>query len=153
MKPADPQSYQKARNHKFAQQKCPNCVLSRQNDVFYFYDKMSWFVMIYQDISWYIMIYHEKMGILPLKKRVNRNKCNFATKQRMFGVFAIDEILRYRWSPFTASRTFCHPAEKVISGHFIVVVYVTKYTNTDDGWFMWNQKDLKPNVVITKGAL
>ena len=33
------------------------------------------------------------MGILPLKKRVNRDKCSFATKQRMFGVFAIDEIL------------------------------------------------------------
>ena len=36
------------------------------------------------------------MGILPLKKRVNRDKCSFATKQRMFGVFAIDEILHYR---------------------------------------------------------
>ena len=32
-------------------------------------------------------------NIIP-KKRVNR-KCDFATKQRMFGVFAIDEILRY----------------------------------------------------------
>ena len=37
------------------------------------------------------------MGILPLKKRVNRDKCSFATKQRMFGSslsmrsFAIDE--------------------------------------------------------------
>ena len=31
------------------------------------------------------------MGILPLKRRVNRDKCSFATKQRMFGVFAIDE--------------------------------------------------------------
>ena len=30
------------------------------------------------------------------EKRVNRDKCNFATKQHMFGVFAIDEILRYR---------------------------------------------------------
>ena len=36
------------------------------------------------------------MGILPLKKRKNRDKCSFATKQRMFGVFSIDEILRYR---------------------------------------------------------
>ena len=49
------------------------------------------------------------MGILPLKKRVNRDKCSFATKQRMFGVFAIDEILRYRGSPFPASHTLCHP--------------------------------------------
>ena len=31
------------------------------------------------------------MGILPLKKRVNRDKCSFATKQHMFGVFAIEE--------------------------------------------------------------
>ena len=30
------------------------------------------------------------------KKCVNRDKCSFTTKQRMFGVFAIDEILRYR---------------------------------------------------------
>ena len=34
------------------------------------------------------------MNITP-EKRVNRNKCIFATKQRMFGVLAIDEILRY----------------------------------------------------------
>ena len=39
------------------------------------------------------------MGILPLKKRVNRDKCSFATKQRMFGVFAIDE-------PHTSARAF-----------------------------------------------
>ena len=32
------------------------------------------------------------MGILNLKKRVNCDKCSFTTKQRMFGVFAIDEI-------------------------------------------------------------
>ena len=50
------------------------------------------------------------MGILPLKKRVNRDKCSFATKQRMFGVFAIDEILRYRGTRFPGSRTLCHPA-------------------------------------------
>ena len=49
------------------------------------------------------------MGILPLKKRVNRDKCSFATKQRMFGVFAIDEILRYRRTRFPGSRTLCHP--------------------------------------------
>ena len=47
------------------------------------------------------MQFHDKIayvwvGILPLKKRVNRDKCSLATKQRMFGVFAIDEILRYR---------------------------------------------------------
>ena len=42
------------------------------------------------------MQFHDKtayvwMGILPLKKRVNRDKCSFATKQRMFGVFAIED--------------------------------------------------------------
>ena len=43
---------------------------------------------------WQIYLnYHERKGILPLKKRVNRDKYNFATKQRMFRVFAIDEIL------------------------------------------------------------
>ena len=61
------------------------------------------------------MQFHDKtayvwMGILPLKKRVNRDKCSFATKQRMFGVFAIDEILRYRGTRFPGSRTLCHPA-------------------------------------------
>ena len=50
------------------------------------------------------------MGIFPLKKRVNRDKCSFATKQRMFGVFAIDEILRYRGSRIPGSPTLCHPA-------------------------------------------
>ena len=37
------------------------------------------------------MNFYQRMGILPLKKRVNRDKCSFTTKQRMFGVFAIDE--------------------------------------------------------------
>ena len=50
------------------------------------------------------------MGIFLLKKRVNRDQCSFATKQRMFGVFAIDEILRYRGTRFPGSRTLCHPA-------------------------------------------
>ena len=53
--------------------------------------------------------FYQRMGIFPLKKRVNRDKCSFATKQRMFGVFAIDEILRYRWTRFVSSRTLCHP--------------------------------------------
>ena len=57
----------------------------------------------------YVVIAYVWMGILPLKKRVNRDKCSFATKQRMFGVFAIDEILRYRGTRFPGSRTLCHP--------------------------------------------
>ena len=61
------------------------------------------------------MQFHDKtayvwMGILSLKKRVNRDKCSSATKQRMFGVFAIDEILRYRGTRFPGSRTLYHPA-------------------------------------------
>ena len=49
------------------------------------------------------------MGKLLLKKRITCDKCSFATKQRIFGVFAIDEILCYRGSPFPASPTLCHP--------------------------------------------
>merc|ERR1711873_229051 len=55
------------------------------------------------------------MGILPLKKRVNPDKCSFPTKQRMFGVFAIDEILRYRGTRFPGSRTLCHPAPVLLA--------------------------------------
>ena len=55
------------------------------------------------------MNFYQRMGILPLKKCVNRDKCSFATKQRMFGVFAIDEILRYRGSRIPGSPTLCHP--------------------------------------------
>ena len=59
---------------------------------------------------WQICLnYHQRIGILPLKKCVNRDKCSFATKQHKFGVFAIDEILRYRWTRFISSRTLCHP--------------------------------------------
>ena len=54
------------------------------------------------------------MGILPLKKRVNRDKCSFTTKQRMFGVFTIDEILRYQGTRFPGSRTLCHPGHEYI---------------------------------------
>ena len=57
------------------------------------------------------MNFYQRMGILPLKKRVNRDKCSFATKQRMFGVFAIDEILRYRGSRIPGSPTLCHPVK------------------------------------------
>ena len=67
------------------------------------------------------MQFHNKtayvwMGILPLKKHVNRDKCSFATKQRMFGVFAIDEILRYRGTRFPGSPTLCHPAHTSTTG-------------------------------------
>ena len=55
------------------------------------------------------MNFYQRMGILLLKKRVNRDKCSFTTKHRIFGVFAIDEILRYRWTRFVGSRTLCHP--------------------------------------------
>ena len=61
------------------------------------------------------------MGILLLKKHVNRDKCSLTTKQRMFGVFAIDEILRYRGSQIPGSRTLCHPANNVLGIHMIKV--------------------------------
>ena len=42
--------------------------------------------------QWQIYLnYYQRMEILSLKKSVNRDKCVFATKQRMFGVLAIDE--------------------------------------------------------------
>ena len=57
------------------------------------------------------MNFYQRMRILPLKKRVICDKCSFRTKQRMFGVFAIDEILRYRWDPSLSMnpvRQFAH---------------------------------------------
>ena len=71
------------------------------------------------------------MGILPLKKRVNRDKCSFATKQRMFGVFAIDEILRYRGSQIPGSRTLCHPGQgfKFITSNLVIYIQVFKSYN------------------------
>ena len=74
------------------------------------------------------------MGILPLKKRVNHDKCSFATKQRMFGVFAIYEILRYRGTWFPGSRTLCHPGGPyhLLSNFSIIcIVWVIKsYSHT-----------------------
>ena len=74
------------------------------------------------------MNFYQRMGILPLKKRVNRDKCSFTTKQRMFGVFAIDEILCYRWTPFVGSRTLCHPGRKIVA--FIV---------WSSWWYWWSR--------------
>ena len=53
-------------------------------------------INFFSDKNVVIARFHNKtayvwMGILPLKKRVNRDKCSFVTKQRMFGVFAIEE--------------------------------------------------------------
>ena len=78
------------------------------------------------------MNFYQRMGILPLKKRVNRDKCSFMTKQHMFGVFAIDEILRYRWTWFVGSRTLCHPEyqrgqKKVFRPDFWGLLKGTKY--------------------------
>ena len=70
------------------------------------------------------MNFYQRMGILPLKKRVNHDKCSFATKQRMFGVFAIDEILRYRGTRFPSSRTLCHPARPFI---FPIIKFITNH--------------------------
>ena len=72
------------------------------------------------------MNFYQRMGILPLKKRVNRDKCSFATKQRMFGVFAIDEILRYRGTWFPGSRTLCHPGNTRPNLHFFQYIQAYK---------------------------
>ena len=74
---------------------------------------------------WQIYLnYHQRMRILPGKKRINRDKCSFATKQRMFGVFAIDEILRYRGTRFPSSHTLCHPAPECVEwGRLMIKTY------------------------------
>ena len=84
------------------------------------------------------------MGILPLKKRVNRDKFNFATKQRMFGVFAIDEILRYRGTRFPSSRTLCHPG--------MDWEWVTRVTVTREGNFTRSGIDEVDEAEIFEGA-
>ena len=54
-----------------------------------------------------------KDGNITLKKRVNRDKCSFATKQCIFGVFAIDEPR----SPTRAlNTTLCGGAPKLTYG-------------------------------------
>ena len=83
---------------------------------------------------------HQKMGILNLKKRVNRDKCSFTTKQRMFGVFAIDEILRYRWCPLAGSRTLCHPVNNTFH-HFTRLPLDTGFTNLCSTWW-WEKTKL-----------
>ena len=94
------------------------------------------------------MNFYQRMGILPLKKRVNRDKCSFATKQRMFGVFAIDEILRYRGSPFPASRTLCHPVLNIYCRWF----WKKGFTNlelwiTCSKSFVFNIKTIIPQII------
>ena len=74
------------------------------------------------------MNFYQRVGILPLKKRINCNKCSFTTKQCMFGVFSIDEILRYRWTRFVGSRTLCHPAHGCIYNWFSVIQTVVCFS-------------------------
>ena len=47
--------------------------------------------------------------------------------------FAINEILRYRGSPFPASRTLCHPAWYII--------IIIKGEVEGGGWLSWDQKN------------
>ena len=90
------------------------------------------------------MQFHDKtayvwMGILPLKRHVNRDKCSFETKQRMFGVFAIDEILRYRGTRFPSSCTLCHPGDKYIYiiSYACLALLVLKATYTKKNYSSW----------------
>ena len=67
---------------------------------------------------------------LPSKdgnKRVNRDNCSFATKQHMFGIFSIDELLCYRWSRIAGWRTLCHPALYSKKKHFCCLLPFIDY--------------------------
>ena len=89
------------------------------------------------------MNFYQRMEILPLKKRVNRDKCSFTTKQCMFGVFAIDEPgssvrALYATLPFTRNRSSPslsleqlqekwsqnYDLNYVVIGSFILCVYI-----------------------------
>ena len=88
------------------------------------------------------------MGILLLKKRITCDKCSFATKLRIFGVFAIDEIVRYRGSPFPASRTLCHPVLNIYCRWF----WKKGFTNlelwiTCSKSFVFNIKTIIPQII------
>ena len=80
---------------------------------------------------WQICLnYHQRMEILPLKKCVNRDTCSFATKQHMFGVFAMDE-------PRSPDRALCHIkvliSEKFLGSwlnHFPLMKLANKSANT-----------------------
>ena len=56
---------------------------------------------------------YQLLKIVPIKSEKNCDKCNFATKKRMFGVLAIVEILHYRGFPILESRTLSHPVPNV----------------------------------------
>ena len=47
---------------------------------------------------------------ISLKKPKNREKCDFATKQSMFGVLAIIEIICYQGFPIPEYRTLSQPS-------------------------------------------
>ena len=74
---------------------------------------------------WQIYLnYYQRMGILPLKKRVNHNKCSFATKQRMFEIFTIDEPR----SPACALYATLHSANSQVD------LEVSKVVSWNESW-------------------
>ena len=110
------------------------------------------------------MQFHDKtayvwMGILSLKKRVNRDKCSSATKQRMFGVFAIDEILCYRGTRFPGSRTLCHPAcNKYCHTVFVFAVGINSWCSLLNPWIWipsnsnvqtWEKQEWRAHLSLT----
>ena len=92
------------------------------------------------------MNFYQKMGISPLKKRVNRDKCSFTTKQRMLGVFAIYEIFRYRWTRFAGSRTLCHPVWRMRKYlHKFAIIFFLKREYICMGCVMWAARSQTPS--------
>jgi len=54
-----------------------------------------------------LLNFYQRMGILPLKKSVNCDKCSFATKQLIFWAFI------FRWDPSLSMKPICRFAHFV----------------------------------------
>ena len=76
-------------------------------------------------------------NITPEKARKSRqmqfrDKCSFATKQRMFGVFAIDEILRYRGTRFPHFMPSWFKSTKSQSEKLFCMISIYKLVQTSN---------------------
>ena len=66
----------------------------------------------------------------------------------MFGVFAIDEILRYRGTWFPGSRTLCHPALDEMPNNGVVLVVTSAGSHQLELEKSIKEKSSKKNVKI-----